>query len=123
MPISEEEVKKAAIRRILKEDIELLAEHALKEHTTLAIPEFHKQIFSILTSGDKRIAIAAPRGFAKSTVVSLVYVLWKVLSGQSKFVVIVSDTYAQSKNFLDAIKRELESNQVLLSTNFQTSIT
>ena len=40
----------------------------------------HRRIFMLLNKATKkrraRIAVAAPRGHAKSTIVSLVYVLW-----------------------------------------------
>ena len=61
-----------------------------------------------------RSAIAAPRGHAKSTVISLQNVLHAALYGYKRYILLVSDTEAQAVSFLDAIKYELETNELLL---------
>lgn len=55
----------------------------------------------------------APRGFAKSTLVSKAYPLWAALEGVEPFTLLLSDTGKQAVNFLKSIKRELESNDAL----------
>lgn len=76
-----------------------------------AIPQFHKELWAIATSGHKKIAIAAPRGHAKSTSMTLSYILAETLFKSSKFVILVSDTEGQAKLFLNDIKIELEENE------------
>ncbi len=44
----------------------------------------------------KRIAIAAPRGHAKSTILSLIFPLWCIISQRKRFIIIVSDTIYQA---------------------------
>jgi len=61
----------------------------------------------------ERLAIAAPRGHAKSTLVSLVFVLWCVVYKLENYILIISDSEDQSKMNLDAVKAELESNDLL----------
>ena len=55
-------------------------------------------------------AIAAPRGEAKSTLVSQLYVLWCLVTGRKKYPVIVMDSIDQAYPMLEAIKAELEFN-------------
>lgn len=76
-------------------------------------PEFHKELWAYCCLPDKRVAIAAPRGHAKSTAVTLSYCLAAVLFRQNDFVLIVSDTETQSIQFLNDIKQELLDNDAL----------
>ena len=55
-------------------------------------------------------AMAAPRGNAKSTLISQLFVLWCVLTGRVWFVVLIMDAFDQAVMMLEAIKVELESN-------------
>lgn len=77
------------------------------------IPQFHKDLWEYACSKHKYVAIAAPRGHAKSTAGTLAYVLASVLFRASKYVVIVSDTEAQAAMFLGNIKQELIDNEVI----------
>jgi hypothetical protein len=63
----------------------------------------------------KQINRMAPRGFAKSTLVSKAYPLWAALEGVEPFTLLLSDTSNQAVSFLKAIKREVESNDALRS--------
>lgn len=62
-------------------------------------------------------AIAAPRGEAKSTLVSQLFVLWCIVTGRKKYPVIVMDSIDQAYPMLEAIKAELEFNP-RLKTDF-----
>jgi len=61
-----------------------------------------------------RIAQAAPRGHAKSTITSLILPLWCIAAEKRKFIGLVSDTTEQAAEFLEFIKAELEVNERLL---------
>lgn len=76
-------------------------------------PDCHREWWELCCSDHKRIAIAAPRGHAKSTAITKAYVLASVLFRDRQHVVIVSDTYKQATTFLGEIKRELSSNDQL----------
>ena len=78
------------------------------------IPDFHRELWELCCSDNPLVAIAAPRGHAKSTAISFVYTLASVLFRQSKFVVLVSDTEEQAKYFLDLIKGALQTNTDLI---------
>lgn len=78
---------------------------------TVATPEFHKELWQLCTSDHKNVAIAAPRGHAKSTAVTHAYVLASVLFRERSFVMIVSGTEDQSIQFLGDIKKEIIDNE------------
>lgn len=79
------------------------------------IPDIHKEWWEILTGPSKYIAIAAPRKHAKSTAVTLSYLLASVLFRESQFVILVSDTETQASLFLGDIKAELMENEDIIS--------
>lgn len=76
-------------------------------------PECHREWWRLCCSKHKRIAIAAPRGHAKTTAITKSFVLASVLFKERKFVVIVSDTYRQACMFLAEIKNVLLTNDNL----------
>lgn len=78
------------------------------------VPDFHRELWALCCSDDPLVAIAAPRGHAKSTAVSFVYTLAAVLFRQAKFVLLVSDTEGQASGFLDQIKAALQTNTDLM---------
>ena len=55
----------------------------------------------------QRDAIAAPRGEAKSTVVSLVFVLWCIVLKLKHYPLIFMDAWEQAVEQLEALKAEL----------------
>ena len=58
----------------------------------------------------QRDALAAPRGEAKSTKVSMSFVLWCVVTERKWYPVIIMDAFEQAAEMLEAIKAELEAN-------------
>ena len=78
---------------------------------------FHKEICDLLMEmSDKRsgrLACAAPRGHAKSTIVSLFYVIWSMCYAKEKFILIFSETSSQAQTLLSTIKYAMESNDQL----------
>ena len=77
-------------------------------------PRDPKGLAAMLTAKGRRLAIAAPRGHAKSTIMSLQNVLHAALYGYKGYILLVSDTEAQAAGFLEAIKAELEFNEDIL---------
>lgn len=96
---------------------EAFAEVYLSHHFTLPASPMHRELFGMLAEATghrgERIAVAAPRGHAKSTVVSLAYVLWSVLYGHEKYVLIASATKPQATQLLKHVKDEFETNDKL----------
>ena len=77
-------------------------------------PEFHREVWELCCSPNKYVAIAAPRGHAKSSAVTLGYGLSTLLFRERKFMLLVSDTEAQSALFLGAFKQALQENKDLI---------
>lgn len=82
--------------------------------TGVEIPpaEFHKELYQTLLT-EQFAAIAAPREHAKSTVVSVIFVLYCICLKLRKFIVIISDTQPQAALQLAAVKEEIETNAAL----------
>ena len=70
-------------------------------------------MWEYVCSPHRKVAIAAPRSHAKSTVVTHAYILASVLFREETYVIIVSDTVSQSVQFLGDIKKELADNEDL----------
>lgn len=95
--------------------------HLLKKPSS----EFHKYLYNFLNTelNDKKRengfkhAIAAPRGSAKSSVISCILPIWCACYSKNKYMLLVSDTASQAEDFLLDIKMELENN-LLLARDF-----
>lgn len=74
-------------------------------------PKCHYEWWTYCTSIQPKVAIAAPRLHAKSTAVSLAYVLASVCFRERSYVLLISDTIAQATQFLADIKRQLIDNE------------
>ena len=106
----------AASLRMWHDRIDIFGQYFFPNHLQLATPEFHQEIYEVYENDDiKRIAIAAPRGHAKSTITDVVYLAWVIVHHKANFILLVSDTYTQAVLFLDALKAELEANEKLKS--------
>ena len=77
-------------------------------------PEFHKEWMGLVRYN--RLAIAAPRSFAKSTFFSVFYPLLAVLELGKKDILLVSAASGLAEWWLGKIKRELESNISIIQT-------
>jgi hypothetical protein len=76
---------------------------------------FHRSLVKIVEeSRCDRISILAPRGHAKSTWLSIIYPIWKIVNNRDIKIIIVSDTGDQAEMFLRAIKDELEANERMI---------
>lgn len=77
--------------------------------------EMHRYMFQRLpeitfSEKSETDAVAAPRGEAKSTLVTQMWSLWLIVNGYKHFGVIVMDSIDQAYPMLEAIKAELEFN-------------
>lgn len=86
---------------------------AFPEAFTFSIPKFHQEMYRLLSNED-RLVIAAPRGFAKSTLSSVFYPTWLALFKKRKDICIVSASENLAVELLRKIKTELESNETIL---------
>lgn len=84
--------------------------------------KLHEYLFEVLPQiatnpNSQKYAIAAPRAEAKSTIVSKLYPIWRLVTGRLRYALIAMDSIRQAYTILTAIKAELESN-IRLKTDF-----
>ncbi|MCX5680274.1 MAG: hypothetical protein NTZ95_06475 [Candidatus Omnitrophica bacterium] len=89
----------------------------MKHHLQFMPSEAHLEIYRLLDAAvvnrGKKIAIAAPRDFGKSTLITLIYIIYCICYSKEKFIVIISNTASQASQILDNIKKELTENELL----------
>ncbi len=77
-------------------------------------PSFHEECWDLCCSSNQFVAIAAPRGHAKSSAITLGYGLSTLLFRERKFMLLVSDTESQAALFLGTFKQALQDNKDLV---------
>jgi len=106
------------IRRMLGKDfLKFRQQYFPHYHKVLDGPfqeELSRMLYGLIAKRGSKIAIAAPRGCAKSTIVSLEYVIYCICYKLENFIVIISSTADQARGFLNDIKQELETNEHLI---------
>jgi hypothetical protein len=91
-PTENIEVDLTDLRFLLKTDCEVFIEFFLADQLDMPVPEFHKEIWTLLTDQEKeRILLAIPRDHAKTTLAKLV-VIWYWLFSPHRFAVYLSNT-------------------------------
>ncbi|MCA9399986.1 MAG: phage terminase large subunit [Candidatus Omnitrophica bacterium] len=110
--------KVSQIRREMSKDFAFFRRYYFPGYNTICDASFHRELVELLQGitnrrGEK-LAIAAPRGSAKSTVVSLQYVLYCICHKLEEFIVLISSTSDQAALLLKHIKDELETNERLI---------
>lgn len=87
----------------------------LADHVTKPPSRMHQELYSLLEELPEggHLAVAGPRGSAKSTLVSLIYVLFNICYGLSRYIVLLSDTERKAADFLGHVKDELVQNERL----------
>lgn len=116
--MADEEIQQQAIKEILRRraaeaNIVSFAEIYLSHHLKYKTPEFHKEIYSLLN--ENRLAIAAPRSFAKSTIVQVIYGMWLLLCQKNRDIVTISASGTLAEDWVRKIKLELETNELIRS--------
>lgn len=87
----------------------LFARHYFKHHFREESPSFHA---SILNAAEQNLflAVAAPRGSAKSTILSFVRPIHKICFKKARFIVFIQNTDEKAAGSLETIKEEIRSN-------------
>lgn len=85
--------------------------HYVKKGNALLHDYLYKRLPELVDSPDgQHEAIAAPRGNAKSTLVSQIFLIWCVVTGRKLYPLIIMDAFDQAATMLEAVKAELEFN-------------
>jgi predicted phage terminase large subunit-like protein len=98
--------------------IEGFSERFLIDHydERVPTPDIHRQWWKAVTSEHPRVAIAAPRGHAKSTALNHCYGLAASLFQIHPFQLKVCKTWQLACEKLDAARTELQNNQALINS-------
>jgi len=98
-------------------DFNKFRDYYFEEEHKQSDSDFHKNLsellFNTAYNRGSKIAIAAPRDSAKSTIVTLEYVIYCICYKIEEFIVISSSTSDQAVDFLGHIKDELACNERL----------
>lgn len=78
-------------------------------------PECHYEWWKLFCENHPKVAIAAPRGHAKSTALTFGWTMAQLCFRERSYVIIVSDTVAQAVQFLGDMKKEFSDNEHLRS--------
>lgn len=93
----------------------LKGKSGLQEHSEKVFAKIKSKSISTATTkalGEK-FAIAAPRGFGKSTDISVVFTLYCIMYDLKHFITLFSDAIELTETLVEAIKAELEENERL----------
>lgn len=108
----------SSIRREESKDFLEFRQYYFSHYHKFPDAKFHGEVCQFLKEmtfeRGKKIAIAAPRGSAKSTLVSTEYGLYCICHKLEPFILVISGTAEQVEFFLESIKRELETNLLLI---------
>jgi len=100
--------------KMFSSDLGEFIEYFLSSFLSCSIPEFHREIYKLIHESG-RLVLAAPRGFAKSTIVTVFYVLWVAVFKKKKDVIIFSASESFAVDFLRKVKMEIEGNPRILT--------
>lgn len=102
---------------LCRKSLKTFCETYLKESFKSPWSEFHlwliekcEEIVFNHTNEETRNVVAAPRGHAKSTLISFAFVIWCTCYRYKKFIAIISATNSVAKQFIVDIRNELEYN-------------
>lgn len=115
---SERQRRRAAV--MAPDGFPFFCETYFPHYLTKAPSRLHKHLFADMPAmlaheagpgrpGHRKLIIA-PRGSAKSTIVTQLFSLWCALRLSKRFIVIAMDTYEQAALMVEAIKVEIENN-------------
>lgn len=75
--------------------------------------DVHHEAVRVLESAATRKFLILPRGAFKSTLVSVAYPIWRLAKDPNLTIMLDSEVYTNSKNFLREIRSHLRSNELL----------
>ena len=105
-------------RELGKDSLLVFSKMYFKKYFKFPEAKFHREIYKLLqdvtAQRSKRTAIASPRGSAKSSIVSLFFVIWCICYNKESYIILLSDTSSQAQEMLANIKNELTANTLLM---------
>jgi len=96
------------------DDTAMTAVTLFGEHITRPFCPLHRTILELLDDDSKRlVAIAAPRGFGKTTLIGLCYTARKALFRHAPYIVYISATASEAAQKVKTLARELVENELI----------
>ena len=105
----------AKSNRARAEAIMLFGQTYFPEHFPSKHPDIHTDILALFSSTNKFKSSAVPRGHSKSTLVSFLMAIYRIVFMERKFIVVVSDSEDKAIDFVVRIRNELEFNTKLIN--------
>ena len=106
--INQKAKEAAAVLQLIKDNFRVF----VTEIIGLNNVQFHNELDDTLSSHlNRKMAIALPRGFGKSTHLAIAYPLWEMAKNHNVRILIVSNTAEISRTSLSAIKSHIEKNR------------
>jgi predicted phage terminase large subunit-like protein len=105
---------KAVRRTIVRRSHKLFFLYYLNDYIEFPPAPFHEEIFHLSeTDNHSMFVLSAFRNSAKSTIMSLSYIIWSIINGRAKYIMLVSENQQKAQTLLNHIKEELENNELL----------
>ncbi len=109
------------VSQLAEQDIFFFASYYVPHYFEDRPPAFHRELIALARKAERErsqrdtegLVVAAPRGHAKSTLLTFLLPLYWIVFRKKRFVVIVSDTTMLAETFVSALKKELEENSRL----------
>lgn len=98
---------------IWKNNLQFFVEDVFHRQLTSKMPEFHKEIYGLVQECN-RLVMAAPRGFAKSRMLSVFYPIHQAVFQKKKDICIISASEGLAIEWLREIRREIETNPLIV---------
>ena len=107
------------ITRTMGMNFSFFRKYYFPEHNKSEDASFHGEVSQVLQemsfhNRGTKFALAAPRGSAKSTLVTLQYALYSICYSIEHYIIIASSTAEQAETYLGHIKTELTQNERLI---------
>ena len=83
------------------------------EDIAVPVAPFQKELYALAEGKEKLCVIAGFRGCGKTSIISVAFPIWAIISGRAKFSVIASQTLIRSRERLGDIRRIFENNSLL----------
>ncbi len=103
------------IKEMCRNDIQLFSLMFLSHYNTFPHNKFHIDSFTLLERKEKRLAIAASRGLAKSSVYSLTDTLHDICYVLENYILLLSNTETQALSHSKNIIYELTGNEKIIA--------
>lgn len=108
----EREKTRLAIYQRLESSPIVFMHFFFEAHTRRESPRFHLELMNH-SMRQRHLAVAAPRGSAKSTILTFLKPIHAITFKKKRFIVIIQNTFSKAAMSLTTIKKEFLENQIL----------